>query len=110
MIQKRADIVIYEDEHKTAPYIVVECKAVGKEKVKGQLENYCKNLGASIAVEIDGGEVKEFYYNRQSIQNKNYKFEEIDRLPKFNETLDQILNERFTIKDLILIDEKIQLL
>lgn len=103
---KRADIVIYEDEHKTAPYIVVECKAVGKEKVKGQLENYCKNLGASIAVEIDGGEVKEFYYNRQSIQNKNYKFEEIDRLPKFNETLDQILNERFTIKDLILIDEK----
>ena len=103
---KRADIVIYEDEHKTAPYIVVECKAVGKEKVKGQLENYCKNLGASIAVEVDGGEVKEFYYNRQSSQNKNYKFEKIDRLPKFNETLDQILNDRFTIKDLILVDEK----
>lgn len=103
---KRADIVIYEDEHKTAPYIVVECKAVGKEKVKGQLENYCKNLGASIAVEVDGGEVKEFYYNRQSNQNKNYKFEKIDRLPKYNETLDQILNDRFTIKDLILVDEK----
>lgn len=103
---KRADIVIYEDEHNTAPYIVVECKAPGKEKVKGQLENYCKNLGASIAVEVDGGEVKEFYYNRQSSQNKNYKFEKIDRLPKFNETLDQILNDRFTIKDLILVDEK----
>ncbi len=103
---KRADIVIYEDEHKTAPYIVVECKAPGKEKVKGQLENYCKNLGASIVVEVDGGEVKEFYYNRQSSQNKNYKFEKIDRLPKFNETLDQILNDRFTIKDLILEDEK----
>ncbi|MCR4713954.1 MAG: N-6 DNA methylase [Treponemataceae bacterium] len=103
---KRADIVIYEDEHKTAPYIVVECKAPGKEKVKGQLENYCKNLGASIAVEVDGGEVKEFYYNRQSSQNKNYKFEKIDRLPKFNETLDQILSDRFTIKDLILADEK----
>lgn len=103
---KRADIVIYEDVEKTAPYIVAECKAVGKEKVKGQLENYCKNLGASIAVEIDGGEVKEFYYNRQSSQNKNYKFEKIDRLPKHNETLDQILNDRFTIKDLILIDEK----
>lgn len=103
---KRADIVIYEDEHNTAPYIVVECKAPGKEKVKGQLENYCKNLGASIAVEVDGGEVKEFYYNRQSSQNKNYKFEKIDRLPKFNETLDQILNDRFTIKDLILEDEK----
>lgn len=103
---KRADIVIYEDEHNTAPYIVVECKAPGKEKVKGQLENYCKNLGASIAVEVDGGEVKELYYNRQSSQNKNYKFEKIDRLPKFNETLDQILNDRFTIKDLILEDEK----
>lgn len=103
---KRADIVIYEDEHNTVPYIVVECKAPGKEKVKGQLENYCKNLGASIAVEVDGGEVKEFYYNRQSSQNKNYKFEKIDRLPKFNETLDQILNDRFTIKDLILEDEK----
>lgn len=41
---KRADIVIYEDEHKTAPYIVVECKAPGKQKIKGQLENYTKNL------------------------------------------------------------------
>ncbi|MBQ0002976.1 MAG: N-6 DNA methylase [Treponema sp.] len=103
---KRADIVIYEDEHRTAPYIVVECKAPGKEKVKDQLENYTKNLGASIAVEVDGGETKEFYHNRQSLQNKNYKFEKIDRLPKFNETLDQILNDRFTIKDLVLVDEE----
>ena len=102
----RADIVIYEDDYKTAPYIVIECKAVGKKKVKGQLENYCKNLGASIAVETDGGEIKEFYYNRQSAKNKNYKLEKIDRLPKFNETLDDILNCRFTIKDLILEDEK----
>ncbi len=102
----RADIVIYEDDHKTAPYIVIECKAVGKKKVKGQLENYCKNLGASIAVETDGGEIKEFYYNRQSAKNKNYRLEKIDRLPKFNETLDDILNHRFTIKDLILEDEK----
>lgn len=103
---KRADIIVYEDEYKTAPYIVVECKAPGKEKIKGQLEGYCKTLGASIAVEVDGGEVKEFYFNRQSSQNKNYKFEEIDRLPKFNETLDQILNHSFTIKDLIIEDEK----
>ena len=102
---KRADIVIYEDEHKTAPYIVVECKAPGKEKVKGQLEGYCKTLGASIAIELDGGKVKEYYFNRQSSQNKNYKFEKIDRIPKFNETLDQILNHSFTIKDLIIEDE-----
>ena len=104
--EKRADIVIYEDEHKTAPYIVVECKAPGKEKVDGQLEGYCKTLGASIAVEVDGGEVKEYYFNRQSSHNKNYKFEKIDRLPKFNETLDQILNHSFTIKDLVIEDEK----
>ena len=103
---KRADIVVYEDEHKTAPYIVVECKAVGKDKVKGQLEGYCKILGASIAVEIDGGKVNELYLNRQSGQNKNFKFEKIDRLPKSDETLDQILNDRFTIKNLILIDEQ----
>lgn len=103
---KRADLVIYEDANKTAPYIIVEFKAPEKAKVKGQLENYCKNLGASIAVEVDGGSVKEFYYNRQNVQNKNYKFEKIDRLPKFNETLDQILNDRFTIKDLVLVDEK----
>ncbi len=103
---KRADIVIYEDEHKTAPYIVVECKAPGQKKVDGQLESYCKTLGASIAVEVDGGEVKEYYFNRQSLQNKNYKFESIDRIPKFNETLDQILNHSFTIKDLIIEDEK----
>ncbi len=104
--EKRADIVIYEDDSKTAPYIVVECKAPGKKKVIGQLEGYCKTLGASIAVEIDGGEVREYYFNRQSSQNKNYKFEKIDRIPKFNETLVQILNHRFTIKDLIIEDEK----
>lgn len=103
---KRADIVIYEDEHRTAPYIVVECKAPGKETVKGQLEGYCKTLGASIAVEVDGGEIKEYYFNRQSPQNKNYKLEKIDRIPKFNETLEQILNYSFTIKDLIIEDEK----
>ena len=103
---KRADIVIYEDEHKTAPYIVVECKAPGKKKVEGQLAGYCNTLGASVAVEIDGGEVKEYYFNRQSSQNKNYKFEKIDRIPKFNETLDQILNHSFTIKDLVIEDEK----
>ena len=102
----RADIVIYEDEYKTAPYIVVECKAPGKEKEDGQLEGYCKTLGASVAVEVDGGEVKEYYLNRQSVQNKNYKFERIDRIPKFNETLDQILNHSFTIKDLVIKDEK----
>lgn len=55
---------------------------------------------------MDGGETKEFYHNRQSVQNKNYKFEKIDRLPKFNETLDQILNDRFTIKDLVIVDEE----
>ena len=104
--EKRADIVIYEDEHKTAPYIVVECKAPGKKKVDGQLEGYCKTLGASIAVEVDGGEVKEYYFNRQSSHNKNYSFDKIDRLPKFNETLDQILNHSFTIKDLVIEDEK----
>ena len=102
----RADIVIYEDEYNTAPYIVVECKAPGKEKVKGQLESYCMTLGASIAVEVDGGEVKEYYLNRQSQQNKNFKFEKIDRIPKFHETLEQILNHSFTIKDLIIEDEK----
>ena len=104
--KKRADIVVYEDEHKTAPYIVVECKAPGQKKVDGQLEGYCKTLGASVAIEVDGGEVKEYYFNRQSSHNKNYKFEPIDRIPKFNETLDQILNHRFTIKDLIIEDEK----
>lgn len=77
-----------------------------KKKIKGQLENYTKNLGASIAVEVDGGDTKEYYCNRQSTQNKNCKFEKIDRLPKFNETLDQILNDYFTIKDLVIADEE----
>lgn len=98
---KRADIVIYEDEYKTAPYIVVECKAPGEKKVSGQLAGYCQTLGASVAVEVDGGEIKEYYFNRQSEQNKNYKLERIDRLPKFDETLDQILNHRFPLRSLL---------
>ena len=102
---KRADIVIYEDKNKYRPYIVVECKKIGEKEVKNQLSSYCQVLGASIGVIIDGGNLEKYFLNCESINNKNRHLEPIACIPKATETLSQIIDSRFTIKDLIINDE-----
>ncbi|MDR1591751.1 MAG: type I restriction enzyme HsdR N-terminal domain-containing protein, partial [Prevotellaceae bacterium] len=108
---KRADIVVYEDERKITPYIVVEVKqaAVKSDKdiraAKEQLSDYCLTKGASIAVLCNGGNVEEFFYNRENKNNKTQTLEKLSYLPKATQTLSDVLNVHYTLKNLIENDE-----
>ena len=50
----KADIVLYRDQPKTQPFIVVETKAEGKKKGLAQAEGYARVLGAEYYLWSDG--------------------------------------------------------
>jgi len=93
--KKRADIVIYNKEHITAPEIIVELKKPKLKDGKEQLKSYCNATGAIIGVWTNGDQIS--YYHRK---DPNY-FEDIPNLPKENQRLKDILTERWNIDDLI---------
>jgi len=99
---KRADIVVYEKDRPTQPYIIVELKSpkspTAKEGKK-QLESYCKFSGASIGVWTDGYEI-EYYYKEQDRASKTTFLNKLSYLPKADQTLSEILNIHYTIKQL----------
>lgn len=96
---KRADIVIYEKNNPTIPYIIVECKKPKLKDGKEQLKSYCNATGAPIGVWTNGKQIS--YYNRK---DPNY-FEDIGNIPNSSETLADIVNERVTFEDLKRIDK-----
>ena len=96
---KRADIVIFEKKRPTTEYIVVELKKDKEKEGKEQLKSYCNATGASIAIWTNGSQIS--YYNRK---DPNY-FEEITEIPTSSQTLKDILDEKFTLKDLIIKDK-----
>ena len=79
--KKRADIVIYNKDHVTAPEIIVELKKPKLKDGKEQLKSYCNATGAIIGVWTNG--------------------EDIPNIPRENQKLKDILTERWTIDDLI---------
>lgn len=93
--KKRADIVIYNKDHVTAPEIIVELKKPKLKDGKEQLKSYCNATGAIIGVWTNGDQIS--YYHRK---DPNY-FEDIPNIPKENQKLKDILTERWTIDDLI---------
>ena len=97
--RKRADIVILDKDRPDTPYIIIEVKKPKLQDGKDQLRSYCNATGAPIAVWTNGQQIS--HYHRK---DPNY-FEEITDIPKANQTLANILNERFTLKDLILKDK-----
>lgn len=97
--RKRADIVILDKDREDTPYIIVEVKKPKLQDGKDQLRSYCNATGAPIAVWTNGQQIS--HYHRK---DPNY-FEEITDIPNVNQTLAEILNERFTFKDLIIKDK-----
>ena len=96
---KKADIVVFDKARPDAEYIVVELK---KPKLKGgkrQLRSYCNATGAPIGVWTNGEQIS--HYNRK---DPNF-FEDITDIPTVNQSLSDVLNERFTLKDLIIKDK-----
>lgn len=93
--KKRADIVIFDKQETTTPYIIVELKKPKLKEGKEQLKSYCNATGAPIAVWSNGLQVS--YYHRK---DPNY-FEDLTNIPKAGEKLSDILTERWTIEDLV---------
>lgn len=96
---KRADIVIFEEERPKTEYIIIETKKEKEKDGKEQLRSYCNATGVTMSVWTNGSQIT--YYNRK---DPNY-FEEIPDIPLSSQTLRDILNEPFTLKDLIIKDK-----
>lgn len=93
--KKRADIVIFDKDNPNVVYIMVELKKPKLKDGKEQLKSYCNATGAPIGVWTNGDSIS--YYNRR---DPNY-FKDIPNIPSFHEKLSDILQERWTIDDLI---------
>ncbi len=97
--KKSADIVIFDKDRPDTPYIIVELKKPKLKDGKNQLRSYCNATGAPIGVWTNGEQIS--HYHRK---DPNY-FEDITDIPKVDQSLKDILSERFTLKDLIIKDK-----
>ena len=97
--KKKADIVIFDKDRFDAAYIIVEVKKPKLTDGKNQLRSYCNATGAPIGVWTNGGQIS--HYHRK---DPNY-FEDITDIPNGNQSLEDVLTERFTLKDLIIKDK-----
>ena len=96
---KSADIVVFDKDRPTVEYIIVEVKKPKLKDGKDQLKSYCNATGAPIGVWSNGRQIS--HYNRK---DPNY-FEDITDIPKSDQTLEDILKERFTWRDLVIRDK-----
>ena len=97
--KKSADIVIFDKDRSDTPYIIVELKKPKLKDGKNQLRSYCNATGAPIGVWTNGEQIS--HYHRK---DPNY-FEDITDIPRAIQSLQDILTERFTLKDLIVKDK-----
>ena len=93
--KKRADIVVFDKDQTATPYIIVELKSPKLKDGKDQLKSYCNGTGAHIGVWTNGDSIS--YYHRK---DPNF-FEDIPTIPRACEKLSDILSERWSIEDLI---------
>lgn len=93
--EKRADIVIFDKDRASVPYIIVELKKPKLKEGKEQLKSYCNATGSPIGVWTNGSSIS--YYNRK---DPNY-FEDIPNIPKASQKLSDILTKRWTLEDLV---------
>lgn len=92
---KRADIVVRDPGDFNVAYIIVEVKKPTAKDGREQLKSYTHATGASMAVWTNGNAIT--YYQRK---NPNF-FEDIKDIPKSNQTLADILQQPFTMNDLL---------
>lgn len=97
--KKKSDIVIFDKDRSDTPFIIIELKKPKLKDGKNQLRSYCNATGAPIGVWTNGGQIS--YYHRK---DPNY-FEDITDIPKEKQRLNDILSERYTLRDLIIKDK-----
>ncbi|MFM2449745.1 MAG: hypothetical protein RIS44_2195 [Pseudomonadota bacterium] len=97
--KKRADICVFDRDKTDAPYILIEVKKPKLKDGKEQLKSYCHATGAPMGVWTNGEQIS--FYHRK---DPNY-FEDIPVIPSALEKLSDILSERWTIDDLVKLDK-----
>lgn len=92
---KRADIVVFDPDRPTVPYLVVEVKQATVKGGKEQLKSYTHATGAPLALWSNG--VQTIVWHRK---NPNY-FIEIPELPTAIQTIDDIAGQPWTVDTLV---------
>ncbi len=92
--EKAADIVVYEEDAPTTPYIIVECKKPRRKDGVEQLKSYCNAEGSPIGVWTNGSEVVALHREDQNI------FRNLTGIPKATQTLTEMLDKKWSLKDL----------
>ena len=92
---KRADIVVFDADRPTVPYIIVEVKQPKLRHGKEQLRSYAHATGAPLAMWSNGIQAEVWHR-----KNPNY-FVSIHDIPRANQTIEDIVNEPWTIQTLI---------
>jgi type I restriction enzyme M protein len=100
---KRADIVVFDADRPTVPYIIVEVKQAKYKDGKEQLRSYAHATGAPLAL-WSNGTLAEVWHRK----NPNY-FMPIHDLPRADQTIEQVVDQPWTIQKLIeLEDERVR--
>ena len=92
---KRADIVIFDADRPTVPYVIIEVKQPKLRDGKEQLRSYTHATGAPLAMWSDGI-LAEIWHRK----NPNY-FVSIHHLPRADQTIEDIVNQPWTIQTLV---------
>jgi type I restriction enzyme M protein len=92
---KRADIIVFDADRPTVPYLIVEVKEGRARDGKDQLKSYTHATGAPLALWSNGAQT--IVWHRK---NPNY-FVEIPDLPTVSQTIEDIVGQPWTIETLI---------
>jgi type I restriction enzyme M protein len=92
--EKAADIVIWEKDAPTTPYIIVEVKKPKRKDGLEQLKSYCNAEGSPIGVWTNGGETIALHREDPNI------FRSLPDIPVATQRLAEMLAVRWTIADL----------
>ena len=96
---KRADIVVFDADRPTVPYLIVEVKQPKLRDGKEQLKSYCHATGAPLALWSNGTLAVSWHR-----KNPNY-FVEVPDIPSATQTIDDIAGQPWTIAKLIEIEK-----
>lgn len=92
--EKAADIVIWERDAPTTPYIIVELKKPRRKDGLEQLKSYCNAEGSPMGVWTNGAETIILHREEPNI------FRSISDIPDSTQRLADLLAERWTLEDL----------
>ena len=92
---KRADIVVFDADRTTVPFLIVEVKEPKLKDGKEQLKSYCHATGAPLAV-WSNGTLRTIWHRK----NPNY-FVEIPELPTVTQSIHDVADQPWTIDTLV---------